>query len=556
MPEGDADTVLLRYLRDGEARTVEASLETRADGEDWWRAELPLRNPVVPYRWVLAGGRGGYRWLNSTGAYPHEVAPGDDFRLVAAPGGPAWHLSSVGYEIFIDRFAPSAADRPPPDWAVPRDWGGLPELPWPDANRELFGGDLRGIEQHLDHVESLGANAIWLTPFFPAPSNHHYDPTSYDRVDPLVGGDEAFASLVCAARARQLRLIGDLLLDHCGSQHEWFVRAQADAASPERTLYLFDRLEAQGFASWRGSDVLPRFDWDSDELRSRMQTVVQDWLQRGLDGWRIGSAGAVGRHRSADLNADVARWLRGAAGDGLVVGEFWNDFRPDVDGLGWHGVMNYAGFMRPVWWWLRGDALGDGTFDVFTAAPAPTYAGGQATAVMQAFRASVPWEVTLHSWLLLDSHDTPRFRTVCGSRERQLVGVGLQMSMPGVPMVFAGAELGLEGASGHDARRTIDWDAPEGWDDSLLREYRRLIALRRSSDALACGGLRYLHVADDAIAYLRESRTDRVLCLAARAPHDPIPAPFSGLTTLYGDDPADGLLPSHGPAFHAWRIDA
>jgi alpha-glucosidase len=120
--------------------------------------------------------------------------------------------------------------------------------------------------------------------------------------------------------------------------------------------------------------------------------------------------------------------------------------------------------------------------------------------------------------------------------------------------VFAGAELGLQGTGGHDARRTMPWDDPAQWDEVLLGEYRRLIALRRSSDALARGGMRYVHVSDDAIGYVRETRVERVLCLAARAPHDPISVPFAELETLYGEDACDGVLPSGGPAFHAWRI--
>jgi len=100
----------------------------------------------------------------------------------------------------------------------------------------------------------------------------------------------------------------------------------------------------------------------------------------------------------------------------------------------------------------------------------------------------------------------------------------------------------------------MPWDHRAQWDEVLLGELRRLIGLRRSSDALARGGIRYLHVSDDAIAYLRETRVERVLCLAARAPHDPIPVPFTELETLYGDDVRGGLLPSGGPAFHVWRI--
>jgi alpha-glucosidase len=214
--------------------------------------------------------------------------------------------------------------------------------------------------------------------------------------------------------------------------------------------------------------------------------------------------------------------------------------------------MNYAGFLRPVWWWLRDRSFARDPFR--WDFPAPRFTGEQSVASMRAFRAGVPWNATLQSWTLLDSHDTARFSSVTRSREKHVVGIGLQMTTPGVPMVFAGDELGLEGEWGEDARRTMPWSRPETWDKALLEEYRRLIALRRSSPALASGGIRHVHVSEDAIAYLRESRGESLLCLAARARHNPIRVPFAELETLYGDDAEGGTLPADGPAFHVWRI--
>jgi alpha-glucosidase len=555
VPEGGADAVVLRYVRDGEARTVEASVTAHTNGEVWWRAEVPLRNPVVSYRWLLTGGSLGYSWLNGMGSYAHEVPPAGDFRLAADPGGPDWHLSSVVYEIFIDRFAASGTRRVLPPWAVARDWDRIPDSITRNPHTEIFGGDLLGIEQHLDHVETLGANAIYLTPFFPAESNHRYDPASFDRVDPVVGGEEAFDSLARAARDRGIRLIGDLSIDHSGWKHEWFEAAHTDPFSPERSFFLFDRTETHGYVTWFGYKEMPRFDWRSDELRARMGRSMRRWLDAGLDGWRIGAATMAGRHGDVDLNADIARWSREQVDDSLLVAEYWHDYGRDLDGRGWHGVMNYAGFLRPVWWWLRGEAIGPTVFDIFAFAPAPSYSGDDAADVMRSFRAGIPWEVSLQSWLFLDTHDTPRFKNVAASRDRQLVGIGLQMTTPGVPLVFAGDELGLEGVSGYDTRRTMPWDRPERWDEKLLEGYKRLIALRRSNEALSHGGIRYVQADADTIAYLRETKSERLLCLASRAEHDPITVPFRNLETLYGDDAHDGVLPSHGPAFHVWRID-
>ena len=544
----EVESVVLRWVEDGEARGVKASEEEGG----WWRARFPVPNPNVRYRWLLSGGEVGYAWLNGFGLVPHDVPDADDFVLSLDRGGPAWHLDSVVYEIFPDRFATTGGGGAPPEWAVPRAWDELPEGRGPDTPYEWFGGDLGGVEAHLDHIESLGANVIYLTPVFPAGSTHRYDSTTFERVDPLLGGDEALASLTRAAHARGIRVISDLTTNHTGDKHEWFVGG-------ERDLYLFD---AQGdYEAWWGIKSLPKLNWLSPELRRRLQAIARKWLQPpyGLDGWRVDVANMSGRTGGTDVNADVAPTLREVLEpESLLVAENFHDFRTDF--AGWHGVMNYAGFSRPVWMWLRGDVeipyLG-------LPVSMPRLGGEASVAAMRAFRAGVPWQFVLHSWSILDSHDTPRFRSMAGSRARQLVGVGLQMTMPGVPMVFAGDELGLEGDWGEDARRTMPWARQDDWDPGLLDEYRRLIALRRSSPALARGGIRFAFVDDDVIAYLRETSGERLLCLASRDEHAPIRLPLSALgaqelESLYGTDAElegdDAVLPAAGPAFHVWRL--
>ena len=556
------DRVFLRYVCDGEPRAVPAERDAETEGETWWRASLPVTESAH-YRWLL-NGENGYTWVTAAGFLANDVGDAGDFVLPLDRGGPEWHLESVVYEIFPDRFARAGAATPAelPDWAVPRPWDALPEGRGRNTPREWFGGDLPGIEQRLDHVVRLGANVLYLTPIFPAGSTHRYDASSFDRIDPLLGGDDAFDSLLSVAQERGIRVIGDLTLNHCGWGHEWFREAQEYPRSPERDFFYWDdeAYSPLDYAAWFGVPVLPKLNWASSELRRRMMDVARRWLARGLDGWRIDVANMVARHGTYDANHEIARLMRetavAARPDALLVAEHGHDFRPDLQGDGWHGAMNYSGFLRPVWTWLRRPDLPEHVELAFGDLPAPfALRGGRETVeTMQAFRSAVPWQAVAHSWTLLDSHDVARFRTVAGSRERQLVGVGLQMTTPGVPMIFAGDEIGLEGEWGEDARRTMPWDAIDTWDGPLFEECRTLVALRRSCDALARGGIRYVHVSDDAIAYLRESRSERLLCLAARAPHDPIATPFDQLETLYGADASDGVLPADGPAFHLWRI--
>ena len=544
----EVESVALRWIEDGEARGVKAVEEEGG----WWRARFPVPNPNVRYRWLLTGGEVGYAWLNGLGLVRHDVPDADDFVLSLDRGGPSWHLASVVYEIFPDRFATTGAGGAPPDWAIPRRWDELPTGRGPETPYEWFGGDLGGVEAHLDHIESLGANVIYLTPVFPAGSTHRYDSTTFEHVDPLLGGDDALVALTRAAHARGLRVISDLTTNHTGDKHEWF-------AGGERELYLFD--EQGDYEAWWGIKSLPKLNWLSPELRRRVQAVARKWLQPpyALDGWRVDVANMSGRTGATDVNAEVAPTLREVLEpESLLVAENFHDYRSDFPG--WHGVMNYAGFSRPVWTWLRGD-LEIPYFGLPVSMP--RLGGESSVATMLAFRAGVPWQFALHSWSILDSHDTPRFRTMAGSRARQLVGVGLQMTMPGVPMLFAGDELGLEGKWGEDARRTMPWERQDEWDEGLLHEYRRLIALRRSSPALARGGLRFAFVDDDVIAYIRESSGERLLCLASRDEHAAVRLPLSALGTrelecLYGSDAElegeNAVLPAAGPAFHVWRL--
>jgi alpha-glucosidase len=576
VPRGTAvDDVALRYVRDGEPHVARAEIDRETDSDVWWRARFPVANPATPYRWLLSGGDFGYAWLNGAGIQPFDVPDADDFVASTVAGGPDWHLEAVVYEVFPDRFASTGLDAELPEWAVRRAWDELPTGRGPETPFEWFGGDLPGIERHLDHLEHLGVNALYLTPFFPAGSTHRYDARSFDEVDPLLGGDRALASLVEAAHDRGIRVLGDLTTNHVGDGHPWFTAARSGRA-PEREFFTFDDGLETGYESWNGVPALPKLDYGSDELRRRMYgdgsaSVVRRWLEPpyALDGWRIDVANMTGRLGDEDLLAEVAGGVVAAAvearPDAVVLAEHAHDARTDLRAGAWHGTMSYAGFTRPAWAWLRGDELPAEAATSFLGLPVgvPRLPGEAAVATMSRFRAGIPWSATAHSWLVLDSHDTARFRTIAGTRARQLVGAGLQMTTPGVPMLFAGDELGLEGEWAEDARRTMPWSRPETWDSELLDAYRRLVSLRRGSPALARGGIRYAHVSADAIAYVRESPGETVLCLAARASHDAVRLPLAALggrelETLAGEDAEiddeHATLPAEGPAFHAWRV--
>ncbi len=541
------DQVVLRSVADGEPRNVLATLADSSGPDDWWTADLLVRNPLTHYRWLLAGGDVGYVWLNAAGHFDHDVPDALDFAVSAFPASPEWAQRAVVYQIFPDRFASSGREYPLPAWALPRTWDQHPEGRGRNTSHEYFGGDLWGVIERLDYIVSLGVGAIYLTPFFPAGSVHRYDATTFDRVDELLGGDEALIALVAAAHARGLKVFGDLTLNHSGNHHEWFLSAQAgDTAT--RDFYTFDDSLPYGYECWFGIPSLPKFNYRSAELRRRLfegpTSIMQKWLRApyGLDGWRIDVAHMTGRQAAIDLNQEVARMARAAVmavgPEKVLVAEAFHDAGRDLPGDGWQGTMNYAAFVRPVWAWLRADDFpGENWLGI--PVEIPQFNGPQLVGTMRSIGACIPWRSLVASWTILSSHDTARIRTVSGSRPRHIAAATVAMTMPGVPMVFAGDELGAVGSWGEDSRTTHPWADEASWDHEFLGIYRDLIALRTGSVALAAGGMRWVQVTDDVIAYLRETAGDRLLIVVARNPLGEVSIPVGGFgitsaTPLFG----------------------
>jgi len=197
-----------------------------------------------------------------------------------------------------------------------------------------------------------------------------------------------------------------------------------------------------------------------------------------------------------------------------VLAEHGHDATGDLDGDGWHGTMNYYGFSFPVWEWLRDPERPVPSFGLPVGVPRRD--GVAAVAAMRDFTASFGWRATTASWNILGSHDSPRIRTTTGSAALHHLAAVLQFTLPGVPMVFAGDELGLEGVDGEDSRRTMPWDDASGWDTTTMDLYAALAGLRRDHVALRRGGLRWVRIAADEIAYLREHPDETLLVTVSR----------------------------------------
>jgi alpha-glucosidase len=482
-------------------------------------------SPSTNYRFLLRNAR-KFRWLNAAGVFARDVVDHFDFKIVARSDAPKWLHSAVFYQIFPDRFAKSGVARNLPDWAIPRKWSEIPALNQREVSQEFYGGDFRGVEQKLDHLTSLGINAIYFTPIFASRSNHRYDASSFDEADPLLGGDKDLISLRKAAAARDIRLMSDLTTNHCGLGHPWIQKALKDKNSNTREFFYWTKKSKWGYVGWWNVESLPKLNFNSQRLRELMwgkkSSIVQRWLKEpfGMSGWRIDVGNMTGRYYGDNFNKEIAKSIRTAMDDAnpdaWLVAENADFFAEDLDGFGWHGTMNYNGFTKPIWYWMNQE--NEDLKDSFgMPAPLPLIDGKAMVEMMQQFAAGIPWRSLVASMVLLGSHDRARFHTVVGGDEhRNIAGATLLMTYPGVPSIFAGDEIGLEGYWGENGRRTIVWDRPDTWNSELLYDYMELIKIRKTSHALSHGGIRWIDVSNDSVAFLRESSKETLLVFVSR----------------------------------------
>jgi len=422
---------------------------------------------------------------------------------------PDWVKDAVFYHIFPDRFARSERVVKPSNLE-----------PWdsPPTAYGFKGGDLLGVAERLDYLQELGVTAIYFNPIFQSAANHRYHTHDYYRVDPILGGNDAFREMLDAAHARGIRVVLDGVFNHASRGLYQFHHAlENGAASPYLDWFYFDeerlrageRLDAYpspqkerrlgsshrslpelGYRAWWDLPALPEFNTDAPAVRRFIFDVARHWIEFGVDGWRLDVPQEID---DDGFWQEFRRVVKAANPEAYIVGEIWFDAHRWLQGDQFDAVMNYI-FDRACLGFFGGQRL-----DI-TQRP-----GGFALQLLSAVQfadaidhmlALYDWEVTGVQLNLLSSHDMPRFLTlVQGDREALQLATLFQMTFPGAPCVYYGDEIGMEGRHDPDCRRAFPWDEAH-WDADLLAFFRRAIALRHAHPALRRG--RYLRLyADD-----------------------------------------------------------
>ncbi len=405
---------------------------------------------------------------------------------------PDWLHDAIFYQIFPERFANGDTSLDPPD-VVP--WDSEP------TRDNFFGGDLRGIIDHLDHLVELGVNALYLTPIFEAETNHRYDAVDYFTIDHRLGSLEDFREFLAACHAHGIRVVLDAVLNHCGYQHGAFQDVISnEAASAYVNWYSVEGfpVTAQPEPNYRtcsGCWYLPKWNAYNPEVREHHHQVARRWIEEGIDGWRLDVPYFI-NHTFWRGFRDV---VKGVDDDLYIVAEEWRDPVEWLQGDIADGTMNYT--LRDL---LRG----------FTAARslgAFAFAPG-----MNDLTGRIP-DGYQHGMLnLLGSHDTERVLTRHGGdRRATLLAYDLLFASAGAPMVYYGDEIGLTGDNDPGCRGAFPWD-PDRWDAGLLDHLRQLARTRTGSAALRRGSQIAIALSPDAIIVGRCHEGEAAVLVANR----------------------------------------
>jgi glycosidase len=399
---------------------------------------------------------------------------------------PSWVTQAVFYQIFPERFSNGDHTNDPVNSAL---WGTRPEL------NNFFGGDLKGILDHLPYLHDLGVDALYLTPIFKARTNHKYDASDYLEIDPAFGTLELVKELVKTAHSGGIRIVLDAVFNHCGDGFWAFEDLQKNGlASPYRdwffpTTYPIQKKPAS-YQTCGGADFLPKLNTTNPQVREYLLKVARYWLEEtGMDGWRLDVPWKV----PVDFWQEFREVVKGVNPDAYIVAEAWRDPLPWVWGGTSDAVMNYP-LRDTILDYCVFDHMDAEDFDYFTRRLLDQYG-----------------EAASYQLNLLDSHDTARILTTCsGDCRRMMLAIVASFTLPGAPMIYYGDENGMEGENDPDCRRCMNWQQSE-WDQELRSLYRRLINLRHGHVALQTGTYETLLTLNGVAAYRRWQGDDEVV---------------------------------------------
>lgn len=464
-------------------------------------------------------------------------------------------------------------------------------------------GDINGMATKLDYLEDLGVEAVWLMPINPSPSYHKYDVTDYYGIHPDYGTLEDFKAFVKEAHERGIQVIIDMVINHCSSQHPWFIEAQ-NPESKYRDYFVWgdmDTIEKEGNLEkavtgdsdnthqwnevenqdelyfsffWSG---MPDLNYDNQQVREEVYQIGEFWLKDiGVDGFRLDAAKHIyPDHRAEDNHAFWAEFkqkMESYNPEVYLVGEVWADLDTQQPyAQGFTGLFNFD-LAFTIMETVKNErvvsaSIHESAWKVGEGSPVELYNESE-----EAFHEVNPDFVNT---TFLTNHDQNRVMSFVENNERKArLAASILLTLPGAPYLYYGEEIGMRGTKPDELiREPFLWSAEtdsgqttwlkakystpktvvplaQQMEDagSIYHHYRSLIHYRRKSEAMTYGSATYQAFADpEILAFARSHDGEELLVihnLSAKNKQFELPDDFKTLefsTYGLGSDLADQL---------------
>ena len=391
-------------------------------------------------------------------------------------------------------------------------------------------GDLKGVISKLDYLQELGINGIWFMPIHPSQSYHKYDVRDYYDIDPQYGTMADFEALMAECQARDIHVITDLVLNHTGNDHEWFLTAceylkslpaGAEPSAEECKFveyYSFARVPGSGWHAIEGSEWyyegmfsphMPDLRLDNENVLNDIRDIMQFWFDKGVSGFRLDAAKEF-YSGSISKNVEILNWIQTTATelkpDAYLVAEVWEDF----------GVITryYESQITSIFNFAFGNTSGK-LMQVLRGAGNPNQVSTFATALEKADTAYLGANPNYIDAPFLSNHDVGRIAGFCGydPLKTKLAGA-MNLFMSGSAFIYYGEEIGMPGSGNDPSKRApFFWndardngttnpppeceipeeypfgslEAQRGDDASLYNYYRQAVAIRQALPAISHG---------------------------------------------------------------------
>lgn len=509
------------------------------DYHEYWELHFSATTPgLYFYHFELDTPWGKSLIMNTGNGIGDFSAQGNEFQQTVYDKNfktPDFLKGGIIYQIFPDRFYHSGVEKKNvPPARVLRRWGEIPY--WKEEqmngiwNNDYFGGDLKGIEEKLPYIADLGVNCIYINPIFEAHSNHRYDTADYEKIDPLLGTEEDLKSLCKTAKEKYgISIILDGVFSHTGCDSKYFnlynhyntLGAYNSTESPYFSWYKFINWP-DDYHAWWGIKLLPEVIEEDESYRNYIcgkDGILRKWLRCGISGWRLDVADELPDIFLDDLRKAVKEENENA----VIIGEVWEDAtnkfaygqrRKYLLGEELDSVMNYP-FADAVLNFVRyghGEYFFDSVMNIVENYPPQVlnvlmnHIGTHDTERAITRLAGPDNEGRGRDWQFANN-ELPSYDYLKGISMMKMASL-IQFTLPGVPSIYYGDEIGMQGMKDPFNRACMQWD---NHNEELLKWYKRLGQIRNGAKALIDGEFVPVFCENSAIAYERVCSDNSVL---------------------------------------------